>query len=82
VIGRGSAVARIFGVQISGLLAWLVWVFLHLMYLVQFQSRLVVLIRWGFQYLSFDRGSLLITGTAAPLSTTPGDTMKNLAKED
>jgi NADH dehydrogenase len=82
VIGRGSAVARIFGVQISGLIAWLVWVFLHLMYLVQFQSRLVVLIRWGFQYLSFDRGSLLITGTAAPLSTTPGDTMKNLAKED
>jgi NADH dehydrogenase len=82
VIGRGSAVARIFGVQISGLLAWLVWVFLHLMYLVQFQSRLVVLIRWGFQYLTFDRGALLITGTAAPLSTTPGDTMKNLARED
>lgn len=79
VIGRGSAVARIFGMKLSGFIAWLVWVFIHLMYLVQFQSRLVVLIRWGFQYLSFDRGSLLITGTAAPLSTTPGETMKNLA---
>jgi NADH dehydrogenase len=82
VIGRGSAVARIFGMQLSGLIAWLVWVFIHLMYLVQFQSRLVVLIRWGFQYLSFDRGALLITGTAAPLSTAPGETMKNLAGED
>jgi NADH dehydrogenase len=81
VIGRGSAVARIFGLKLSGLLAWLVWVFIHLLYLVQFQSRLVVLIRWGFQYLSFDRGSLLITGTAAPLSTTPGETMKNLAED-
>jgi len=81
VIGRGSAVARIFGVQLSGFIAWLVWVFIHLMYLVQFQSRLVVLIRSGFQYLSFDRGSLLITGTAAPLSTTPGETMKNLAED-
>jgi NADH:ubiquinone reductase (H+-translocating) len=81
VIGRGSAVARIFGMRLSGLLAWLVWVFIHLMYLVQFQSRLVVLIRWGFQYLSFDRGSLLITGTAAPLSTAPGETMKNLAED-
>ena len=81
VIGRGSAVARIFGVNLSGLVAWLVWVFIHLLYLVQFQSRLVVLIRWGFQYLSFDRGALLITGTAAPMATAPGETMKNLAKD-
>ncbi len=81
VIGRGSAVARIFGVKLSGLIAWLVWIFLHLMYLVQFQNRLVVLIRWGFQYLSFDRGSLLITGTAVPLAITPGETMKNLAED-
>jgi NADH dehydrogenase len=81
VIGRGAAVARIFGVNLSGLVAWLVWVFIHLLYLVQFQSRLVVLIRWGFQYLSFNRGALLITGTAAPIATVPGETMKNLTEE-
>jgi NADH dehydrogenase len=68
VIGRGAAVAQIFGLHISGVLAWLVWVFLHLMYLVQFQSRLVVFIRWGFQYLTFSRGARLIT-TSVPRDT-------------
>jgi NADH:quinone reductase (non-electrogenic) len=62
VIGRGSAVARIFGFELSGLPAWLVWLFVHLMYLVQFQNRVVVFVRWGFQYLSFSRSSRLITG--------------------
>jgi NADH dehydrogenase len=81
VIGRGYAVARIFGLHLSGVIAWLVWVFIHLLYLVEFQSRLVVLIRWGFQYLRFDRGALLITGEAVPDTITPTGTMKNLAKE-
>jgi NADH dehydrogenase len=62
VIGRGSAVADIFGLRLSGLVAWLVWLFIHLMYLVQFQSRVVVFIQWGFHYLTFDRGARLITG--------------------
>jgi NADH dehydrogenase len=62
VIGRGSAVARIFGVHLSGLIAWLVWLFVHLMYLVQFQSRVIVFIQWGFQYVTFSRGARLITG--------------------
>jgi NADH:ubiquinone reductase (H+-translocating) len=62
VIGRGSAVARIFGFHLWGLPAWLVWLFIHLMYLVQFQSRVIVFVRWGFQYLSFSRSSRLITG--------------------
>jgi NADH dehydrogenase len=62
VIGRGSAVARIFGLHLWGLPAWLVWLFVHLMYLVQFQNRVIVFVRWGFQYLSFSRSSRLITG--------------------
>jgi NADH dehydrogenase len=62
VIGRGSAVARIFGAHLSGLLAWLVWLFIHLMYLVQFQNRVIVFIQWGFQYITFSRGARLITG--------------------
>jgi NADH dehydrogenase len=70
VIGRGSAVARIFGLHLSGLVAWLVWLFVHLMYLVQFQSRVVVFVRWGFQYLTFSRGSRLITGNEASDSVT------------
>jgi NADH dehydrogenase len=65
VIGRASAVARIFGVHLSGWPAWLVWLFVHLMYIVQFQSRVLVFIQWGFLYLTFSRGARLITGGAA-----------------
>jgi NADH dehydrogenase len=70
VIGRGRAVANIFGMHMSGLTAWLVWLFVHLMYLVQFQSRILVFIQWGFQYITFARGARLITGTAAKTGGT------------
>ncbi len=65
VIGRAAAVANIFGLHISGLLAWLIWLFIHLMYIVEFQSRVKVFIQWGFEYLTFSRGARLITGVAA-----------------
>lgn len=65
VIGRAAAVANIFGVHLSGFIAWLVWVFIHLMYIVEFQSRLVVFVQWAFLYLTFNRGARLITGTTA-----------------
>lgn len=64
VIGRASAVADIFGVHVWGLPAWLVWVFIHLMYIVAFQSRILVFIQWAIQDLTFSRGARLITGTA------------------
>ncbi|HWE26123.1 MAG TPA: hypothetical protein VG496_19460, partial [Myxococcales bacterium] len=64
VIGRASAVADTFGIHLSGLLAWLVWAFIHLMYIVQFQSRLVVFLKWAIQDVTFNRGSRLITGEA------------------
>ena len=81
VIGRAAAVARIFGLHLHGLVAWLVWLFIHLMYLVQFQNRVVVFVQWGFQYLTFSRGARLITGQAASDSVTPGPTMKNINGE-
>jgi NADH dehydrogenase len=64
VIGRAAAVADLGRLKIHGMVAWLAWLFLHLMYLVQFQNRVIVFIRWGFQYLTFDRGARLITGDA------------------
>ncbi len=64
VIGRAAAVANIFGVHVSGLLAWLMWLFIHLIYIVEFQSRLLVFVQWGFEYLTFSRGARLITGEA------------------
>jgi len=65
VIGRASAVADVFGAHLSGFGAWLVWVFIHLMYLVTFQNRVLVFIQWALQDLTFSRGARLITGRAA-----------------
>ncbi len=62
VIGRAAAVANIFGLHVSGVIAWMIWLFIHLMYIVQFQSRILVFIQWGFEYLTFSRGARLITG--------------------
>jgi NADH dehydrogenase len=64
VIGRAAAVADVFGLQISGFLAWLVWAFIHITYLVSFQSRILVFIQWAIQDLTFSRGARLITGRA------------------
>jgi NADH dehydrogenase len=64
VIGRAAAVADVFGAHLSGLIAWLVWALIHLMYLVTFQSRLLVFIQWAIQDLTFSRGARLITGAA------------------
>jgi NADH dehydrogenase len=65
VIGRAAAVADIFGIHLAGLLAWLTWLFVHLIYIVEFQSRVLVFVQWGFEYLTFSRGARLITGEAA-----------------
>jgi NADH:ubiquinone reductase (H+-translocating) len=63
-IGRASAVADIRGIRLSGFLAWVVWLFVHLWYLVGFQNRLVVFIRWLFSFITRGRAARLITATA------------------
>jgi NADH dehydrogenase len=80
VIGRAAAVANIFGVHLSGFPAWLVWLFVHLMYIVEFQSRILVLIEWGFLYLTFNRGARLITGIAANKSIGKPEPLENLGE--
>ena len=65
-IGRRSAVLDAFGVQLSGRLAWFGWLFIHIMYLVGFRNRLIVLTNWAFNYFSFERGVRLITGNYLP----------------
>jgi NADH:ubiquinone reductase (H+-translocating) len=65
VIGRASAVANIFGLHISGFPAWFIWLFIHLLYIVDFQSRVMVFVQWGFLYLTYNRGARLITGRSA-----------------
>lgn len=61
-IGRAAAVAVVGPLTLSGWPAWVTWLFIHLMYLVGFQNRLLVFIQWAFQYVTFNRRARLITG--------------------
>lgn len=61
-IGRASAVAEIGPLRIAGFLAWIVWLFVHIVYLIGFRSRLVVLIEWAWAYVGYERAARLITG--------------------
>lgn len=61
VIGRSAAVADLRGHHFSGLIAWIAWLFIHLLYLVQFQNRLLVLIQWAWNYVTWNRSARLIT---------------------
>ncbi len=80
VIGRAKAVANVFGIHLSGFPAWIVWLFIHLMYIVEFQSRILVLVEWGFLYLTFNRGARLITGTAATKLVNGTEPLENLGE--
>src|SRR5205809_592672 len=60
-IGRNKAVADLKFVHLSGLFAWLAWLFVHIVFLVGFRNRLLVLIQWAWAYITFDKGARLIT---------------------
>ncbi len=60
-IGRAAAVADFGWLQLSGLLAWLGWLFIHLLYLAKFQNRLLVMVQWAYSYLTRGRAARLIT---------------------
>jgi NADH dehydrogenase len=61
-IGRAAAIAQFGKIHISGFVAWLSWLFVHLFFLVGFRNRLIVLIQWAWSYFTYERGARLITG--------------------
>jgi len=61
-IGRAAAVADFGRIHMHGMPAWLTWLFVHLLYLVEFDNRLLVLIQWAYNYVTRNRGARLITG--------------------
>jgi NADH dehydrogenase len=65
-IGRNHAVAVIGGLHLSGYPAWLLWLFIHLLYIVEFESRVLIAIQWAIAYFTFNRGARLITKPCAP----------------
>ncbi|MGI8578135.1 MAG: NAD(P)/FAD-dependent oxidoreductase [Nocardioidaceae bacterium] len=70
-IGRARAVADVKGVHLSGFIAWLTWLVVHLWYLIGFQNRIVVLVRWSFSFITRGRSARLITDDRRP---APEDT--------
>ena len=65
-IGRAAAVAVIGRLQFDGVIAWLVWLFVHIMYLIGFRNRVMVLLGWAWAYVTWSRGARLITGPWRP----------------
>jgi NADH:ubiquinone reductase (H+-translocating) len=61
-IGRSRAVAVVGKLELTGFIAWLAWLALHIVYLIGFRNRLVVLVDWAWAYIGYRRGSRLITG--------------------
>jgi len=77
VIGRRRAVAMIAGLRLDGFLAWLTWLFIHLMYIVQFTNRLLVFVQWAYSYFTHNRSARLITNVAPAgeeMGAAPGGT--------
>ena len=73
-IGRSAAVAKIKDLELTGFMAWIAWLFVHLIFLLGFRNKIAVLMNWFYSYLAYRRGSRIITGLtfgkgAAPLAT-------------
>jgi len=62
-IGRAAAVAQFGKIHISGYIAWLSWLFVHILFLIGFRNRLLVFIQWAWSYITYERGARLITGS-------------------
>jgi NADH dehydrogenase len=70
-IGRNKAVAHIWGMTFGGLVAWLLWALIHIVQLIEFRDRIMVMIEWTWAYITFQRGARLITGQRPPPSDPP-----------
>ncbi|MGI9146100.1 MAG: NAD(P)/FAD-dependent oxidoreductase [Chloroflexota bacterium] len=78
-IGRAAGIAQIRWVHLWGLSAWLAWLFVHIFFLIGFESRVLVLAQWTWSYFTYQRGARLITRTA--LSTHWGAQVEELAHQ-
>jgi len=62
-IGRAAAIAQFGKIHISGFMAWLAWLFIHILFLIGFRNRILVFIQWAWSYVTYERGARLITGS-------------------
>ena len=72
VIGRGHAVADIWKLHFAGFLAWVIWTFVHIFFLIGFRNRILVMIQWAWSYLTYGRGARIITLEESPAVAAAG----------
>ena len=72
VIGRGHAVADIWKLHFAGFLAWVIWTFVHIFFLIGFRNRILVMIQWAWSYLTYGRGARIITLEESPAMSAAG----------
>jgi len=60
-IGRGRAISEYSGIKMTGKIAWLAWLFVHILYLIGFRNKFFVFCHWMWSYITFGRGARLIT---------------------
>ena len=80
-IGRKSAIAEFGAIRISGFPAWLLWSLAHIYFLIGFRNRFTVALNWAWSYITFQRGSRLITGLYArpyESATTPAEASREI----
>ncbi|HEX7959018.1 MAG TPA: FAD-dependent oxidoreductase, partial [Terriglobales bacterium] len=79
-IGRSKAIAQIGKIHLSGLIAWMAWLFVHILFLIGFRNRLAVLTEWVWAYFSFGRGARLITGSQELIGWREAEAEKQVAE--
>jgi NADH dehydrogenase len=79
-IGRAAAIAQFGKLHISGFIAWLAWLFIHILFLIGFRNRIVVLFQWAWSYLTYERAARLITGESRVISVPSMEYAENARK--
>ena len=80
LIGRAAAIADLGRLHMTGFLAWLMWLFIHILYLVGFRNRLLVLLEWAWSYATYQRSARLITGSITlPSSREAGERARKVS---
>jgi NADH dehydrogenase len=79
-IGRKAAVAQIGALKLTGFLAWLAWLLVHLIFLIGFRNKIAVLLQWAYSYFTYKRGARIITHLPAPSSDSAKTTPQVISK--
>ena len=79
-IGRAAAIAQFGKIHISGFVAWLAWLFIHILFLIGFRNRVIVMFQWAWSYLTYERAARLITGESRVTSVASMEYMEQARK--